>query len=105
MKDNLLLQAKNRGEADRKDLLVYSHRIGQLETEVEHLKQLQAPKQPTLGDNEKSPETNQEDGVDSEVLTMDESNEEEPQPERDETDPMQDDGKRREQHSSEQTKP
>jgi len=45
-----------RSETDRKVLLAYSHRIGQLETEVEHLKQLQAPKQPTLDDNKEAPE-------------------------------------------------
>lgn len=40
VKDQLLLRAKEEKQEDRKDLLTYSHRIGELETENQQLKLL-----------------------------------------------------------------
>lgn len=40
VKDQLLLRAKEEKDEDRKDLLTFSHRIGELETENQQLKLL-----------------------------------------------------------------
>ncbi len=56
VKDRLLIRAKEEKREDRKDLLKYSYRIGQLETQVHHLElentQLKGlPPAPTDDDN------------------------------------------------------
>ena len=74
VKENLLLQAKERGEADRKDLLAYSHHIGQLETEKEHLaKLLEGPRdgQPTAAGDRETPRV-----AETEVVVHEEEEEE-----------------------------